>query len=289
MARSEWARTTEFIEAAVAILEEQQPMTIRQLFYALVSREVIENCDRDYKYTSRMMTKARDDGRVDYDWIVDRSRPTYEPNVWDDLQGYAESIQCGYRKDYWKLQPCYVELWCEKDSVIGSIEDVTDELGITVRVGRGFQSTTRVHEIAEHLGGISKPTHICFLGDHDPSGVDIERDIADRVNRQLWHNDSGYITLKRLAIFANDIKLFRLPPLRIKTTDTRAQGFRKTHGRNCVELDALPPDELRRRVREAVEGVMDLVAWQRAVQVEKAEIKSIVDTVSQWPGNLNVD
>lgn len=284
MARGEWQETTKLIQAAAGILEREHPMTIRQLFYRLVSVAAIRNTRADYQKVSKVMTKAREDGRVDYQWIVDRSRPEYAPNVFKDLAGYGRAIKQSYRKDYWELQPNYVELWCEKDSVTGSIQDVTDELGITLRVGRGFQSTTRVNEIAQHFARISKPIKVFFLGDHDPSGVEIERDVARRVNAHLWRLDCApSIMPRRLAIFAADITRFDLPPLRIKYSDSRAARFAEAHGHNCVELDALPPSELRQRIQLAVTAVMDLDKWKRAVEVEKVELASIAATISSWP------
>jgi hypothetical protein len=306
LARAEWSETTKFITAAVEILEAENPMTVRQLFYRLVSAGIIENTKRDYQYTSRMMTKAREDDRCPFEWIVDRSRPTYTPNVFTDAAAYAETVKVSYRKDYWTGQPNHVELWCEKDSITGSIQDVTDELGITLRVGRGFQSTTRVNEIAQHFARITKPIKVFFLGDHDPSGVDIERDVAARVNRRiprrvtpvtfLNHHHATMQDLlnatlrsladniipQRLAIFKEDIKLFNLPPLRIKASDTRSTRFAKTHGQDCVELDALPPSELRQRIRTAVESVMDKQAWLRAVAVEQVELANIAETAGRW-------
>lgn len=309
MARGEWQETTELIQAAAGILEREHPMTVRQLFYRLVSVAVIKNSRADYQKVSKVMTKAREDGRVDYQWIVDRSRPEYVPNVFKDLAGYGRAIHRSYRKDNWESQPNYVELWCEKDSVTGSIQDITDELGITLRVGRGFQSATRVYEIAPLFSKIKKPKIVFYLGDHDPSGQDIERDLRERVTTKLEaarrasfltelakasddHHQSLIdkfnfsevpFSLERLAIFAEDIKKFKLPPLRIKDSDSRARQFCKQHGRDCVELDALPPSELRRRIRSVVEAEMDMEAWKRAVEVEKVELASIAATIGSWP------
>jgi len=77
MAKGEWRSTTRLIETAINILAKEFPMTIRQLFYRLVSAVAIENCLRDYQRVSQVMTKAREDGRVPFEWIVDRSRATY--------------------------------------------------------------------------------------------------------------------------------------------------------------------------------------------------------------------
>jgi hypothetical protein len=278
MAKAELIRTRQLIESAVLILSSEWPMTIRQLFYRLVSARYIENSRADYQRVSRMMTTARDDGRCLFEWIVDRSRPEYSPRVFDDPVEYAEVIKRSYRKDYWTTQPNHCEIWVEKDAIIGSIQGVTDELGVTVRVGRGFLSTTKAHEIAERFNSISKPITVFYLGDHDPSGRTIEADLVTRIGMY-----GSYFTLRRLAIFAGDIRKFNLPPLRVKMTDSRAKGFLRKYSNTCVELDALPPIELRRRIRDAVEQLLDRNLWNRAIEVESVELASIRDTVARWP------
>jgi len=277
MARGQWIATTELVERAVQILSAEQPMTIRQLFYRLVSVQALENSVRDYKKLSRVMTDARESAQVPFEWIVDRSRPTYTPNVFNDLKDGLMALRNCYRKDYWQDQPAHVETWTEKDAIIGSIEPVTNELGVTVRVSRGFTSTTRVHEIALVFAGISKPIFVYYLGDHDPSGRAIELDLYDRI--------SSYgpdFQMARLAIREEDIDDFNLPPLRIKNSDTRAAAFRRAFGNRCVELDALPPEELRRRVRRAIDRHIEKQAWDRALAVEKAEQESIASIVTSW-------
>jgi hypothetical protein len=275
VAKSEWKRTTELINAASVILEIQQPMTIRQLFYRLVSQGLIPNDRKHYQLVSRIMTKARDDGRIPFEYITDRSRPEYKPNVFEDAAEYADVVRRSYRKDYWHNQPNHVELWVEKDAIIGSIEAVTNELGITVRVGRGFLSTTRAHEIAGFFSRINKPITVFYLGDHDPSGQMIEQDLYQRV-----HDYGCSFELERLAIFKSDISEFNLPPLRIKQTDSNAWKFQEKYGDDCVELDALPPDVLRERIKEAVELLIDFDLWNRAKATETAELNSIAGFVA---------
>src|SRR5690242_15829915 len=101
MAKGEWDKTKNLIAAAVDILAEENPMTVRQLFYRLVSVGELTNSRADYQRLSVVMSKARQDGRCEYDWIVDRSRPEYRPSVWEDAAGYGLAIQRSYRKDYW--------------------------------------------------------------------------------------------------------------------------------------------------------------------------------------------
>jgi len=277
MAKAEWAKTTALINVAVSILERQYPMTIRQLFYQIVSRGVILNNLSCYKMVSRVMGKARKDGRCAWKYITDRSRPEYAPNVFKDAQGYAEVVRRSYRKDYWALQPNHVEVWTEKDAIIGSIEPLTNELGITVRVGRGFNSTTKRHEIEvlfRQIARNGKGIYVLYLGDHDPSGMAIEKNLREEIDADF--------SIERIAIHQTDIRKFNLPPLRVKESDSRSADFVIKHGPDCVELDALPPNELRSRISDAVHGLMDMAKWERAIAVEKVELASIISSVELW-------
>jgi hypothetical protein len=293
MAKGEWGFVTKLIDAALEILSEESPMTIRQLFYRMVSRELLVNSKLDYQRLSRFMTKAREDGRCDYDLIVDRSRPVYEKSVWKDPSGYARTVKHAYHKDYWAMQPRYCEIWAEKDAIVGSIEDLTRDLGVTLRVGRGFLSATRVNDIATHFANIEKPKTVFYLGDQDPSGQEIEATAFEKVWRRFqqlmpWpegtkeFDDSYDLSIERLAIHKSDIEIFDLPPLKIKDSDSRAAKFRKVHGKHCVELDALPPTELRRRIREAVEGQLDRQLWDRAIEIEEVELRSVTEFAEKW-------
>jgi hypothetical protein len=181
VAQGLWDATRTLIDRARVILENEFPMTIRQIYYRLVSSGFIKNAKSDYQRVIRLMTIARDDGRVPFEWVVDRSRPVYAPSVFDDPKSYAEVVKKSCRRDYWTLQPFYTEIWCEKDTISGSIAGVTEELGVTVRVGRGFNSTTRARETAVVLAGTRKPKVIFYCGDHDPSGRNAEEEGLSRV------------------------------------------------------------------------------------------------------------
>jgi hypothetical protein len=284
-------KTTALINAALNILAEQNPMTIRQLFYRLVSVNAIPNDLASYQRVSEAMTKSRDDGRCPFAWIADRSRPIYKAGVFIDAVEYADTVRGGYRKNYWATQPEHVELWVEKDAIIGSIEDVCRDLGVTIRVGRGYWSTTAAHNIAEYFATIEKPITAFYLGDHDPSGRDIPRDLEERVNNY----NSGDFVFERLAIHKSDIATFNLPPLPLKKksdgsdSDLRAAKFRREHGGEAVELDALPPVELRRRIEEAVKKHTDVAAWDAAAEIETAEKGRIADAVNQWSSMTDDD
>jgi hypothetical protein len=279
----------------IEVLTKEWPATVRQTFYALIAIAAIQNSDPDYKRLSRLLTEARKDGRISYEWIVDRSRPTYSPNVFKDPEAYAQVVAVAYHRDYWTMQPNHVEIWSEKDAIIGSIEPATDKFGVIVRVARGFNSTTRVREVAQGLLAVRKPKHIFYIGDHDPSGCMAEAEVLQRV---MWHYcdlqglrafapptyaetleiaKDSHIHMRRLAIHKQDITKFNLPPQVVKDTDSRAAWFEKKYGPDTVELNALPPTELRTRISRAIRSLLDKEAWDRAMRVEKVEQASIAD------------
>jgi hypothetical protein len=365
MAKARWESTLVLLRASFEVLRREHPMTIRQLFYRLVSAGVIENCMADYRRVSAVMTDARERAEISWGWIVDRSRPTYSSSTWSSLEDYGEVVASSYRRDYWQNQSRHVVIVVEKDAIVGSIQPIADRYGVTIRTLRGFSSATVAHEIAaefRELEGAGKQIHALFLGDHDPSGQAIERDVAQRIEgfmagdmisrccghgkgidgdtartvatemrrrrilarvppdllkelrqrqeklaeqaaadlggegddflssiftwagaqvaeftiacRHLGLNPDTALkpfVLRRLAIHAEDIRKFGLPPLRVKVQDPRASGFVRQHGDECVELDALPPSELRQRLSRAIRALIDKRAWRQAMTVERAE------------------
>jgi len=156
---------------------------------------------------------------------------------------------------------------------------ITQEFGVMLRACCGFGSTGMESQIGDLFEGIDRPITVFYLGDHDPSGHDIQRDIHERA--QVASGKS--FRLVRLAIHPEDIETFTLPPQRIKITDSRAGSFQKQFGKKAptVELDALPVEELRVRVRSAIEGLIDFEWWNRQVAVQEVELQCIADFVER--------
>lgn len=298
--------TIELIAFARRLLEASHPMTLRQLHYAIFSAAEIEyeNTPRDYKKLGRATTKARRKYRtyelagysrqfltgtdiIPPDWIVDETRLATTPNMWADVQSFMDTVRSAYRRDYWLTQPNYVEIWSEKGTVLGSLRPLATELGVTLRVCKGYASTGMESQIGEDFEQIDKPIFVYYVGDHDPSGRDIPRDIHRRAQQASGKN----FHIERLAIHPEDIQLFHLPPQTIKEKDSRAAGFKRQFGTKAptVELDALPVDELRRRVRESVEALIEADSWNRQLVVEQAEfscISEFADKVKNLPQTL---
>ena len=290
--RGQSESTKTLIRHARQILQADHPMTLRQLHYAIFSRKQIDydNTPADYKRLSRVTTFARrlhrdwelhqshHEDSPEYgfssDWIVDETRRAETVNVFRNADDYISAVRWSYRRDNWQDQPRHVEVWAEKATVLGSIRPTADEWGITLRVCRGFGSTGMESVVGREFAEIHpKKVTVFFLGDHDPSGVVIERDIHERAQHAAGVNFEMIL----LAIHPEDIGKFNLPPQKIKGSDSRAEAFRKQYGANAatVELDALPAAELRERIKTAVSGLIDRERWQRQVQVQEIEFRCI--------------
>jgi hypothetical protein len=284
------------------LLAELHPMTLRQLHYAIFSaaKIVYENTKADYRRLSRVTSMARRDyraielaGRTDAldsevlipgAWIVDELRESEIASMWDNIDRYLDAVRKSYRRNSWQDQPQHVEVFSEKAAVLGSLRPVTEAYGVRLRPCRGFGSCGMETEIGDLFEEIAKPITILYVGDHDASGDDIPRDIRRRVEAA----SGKAVRMVRLAIHAEDIVKFHLPPQRIKDSDPRAAAFKRKYGDDAptIELDALPVEELRRRVREAIEDLIDWESWKRQVAVERVELECIArfaDTVKNLP------
>ena len=297
------SRTKELIKFCWELLKDLYPMTLRQLHYAIFSRDEIDytNTEKDYRRLSRVTTEARREYRAwelsglteecdppelsfPGSWIVDETREAESVNVWEDASAYIDTVKRAYRRDNWQEQKNYCEIWSEKATVLSSIRPIANKWGVTLRVCHGFSSTGMETDTGYLFGGIDKDITVFYLGDHDPSGHCIEHDIHERVQRASGRT----FRMVRLAIHPEDIEKFDLPPQLIKNTDTRAQSFRAKYGNDAatVELDALPVDELRDRIEDAVKGLLDIEAWNHQVQIQKVEFESIAriaDTIKNLP------
>jgi hypothetical protein len=261
------------------VIEEiEPPLTCRQVFYQAVVREYLPNAPAAYRQVTRLLLELRRGGELDYRAIVDHTRRRQRPSAWADLSSFAATIRGAYRKDLWTGQKEHVEVWVEKDAMAAFVSDVTDEYGIEHCVIRGYCSESMLWAAAEDIIRIGKPTTIFYCGDHDPSGRDIER----AAHEWLWkyiearHPKLGVaFDWERIAILPEDIERYDLPPQVAKTSDTRRAGFVKAHGDRTVELDALAPDVLRQRIRDAIVQHVDVDEWDRLLRVDELEQESV--------------
>lgn len=294
----------DLVEAAVKILEAQKPMTLRQLFYRVVSTGQLKNSHREYKRLGRLMTRLREAREIPLSWIVDHIRATLKPSSWSGLADFGDTVCRAYRKDFWANLPSHVEVFVEKDAIAGTIQPLTREYDVALNVCRGYTSLSFVGEIAEQWSRIRKRIFAYYIGDFDPSGFDLERDLVKNLQhysgKEIWQpndcDDGDELSLPemrnmisdseicwvRLAVLQSDFQAHQLIPLPVKMKDTRAKGFLTKHGQQCAEVDALPPTEIRRRIEEAILSHIPSERWERLQEIEAQEKQSLETYLSAW-------
>lgn len=259
-------KTIALIVAAYSVLQEHNPMTLRQVYYQLVARQIINNKRSEYQRLSVALVKARQEGHIPWEWIEDRSRQPRSVSMWHDLPDFLETVKAAYRKDVWKTQSCYVEVWLEKDALSGIFSYITEEYGVTLAVGRGYNSWSAYKDAAQRFYQREEEgmkTVILYFGDFDPSGEDIVRALGESLR---FFGTSPEIV--KVALTMQEIRDYNLPPDFTKQTDSRARSFIEKHGDIAVELDALPLPVLQQKIRTSLESRLDLAAMG-AVKAEE--------------------
>ena len=240
-------KTSNLIEQAYNILSQYNPMTLRQVYYQLVSHHVIDNKQSEYKRLSGALVRARQDGTIPWAWVEDRVRSPRVVRMWHDLPDFIHTVKNAYRRDIWNEQPRYIEVWLEKDALSGIFAGITRSYGVTLVVGRGYNSWSAYREAAERLEGYGEATNILYFGDFDPSGEDIVRALKESLN---FFGISPEI--EKIALTSQDVKDYDLPPDFTKKTDSRSAKFVERFGDIAVELDALPLPILQKKIRDSI-------------------------------------
>lgn len=256
-------------------------LTLRQLYYQFVSRDILPNNQKSYKRLGSIINDARLAGLVDWDQITDRTRHLRVTAHWDSPHSIVRACSYQFRYDKWAKQTYRPEVWIEKDALAGVFAGVCSKLDIPYFSCRGYCSQSEMwaagQRLAQYRGSGQKPI-IFHFGDHDPSGLDMTRDIKDRLKMFM-----GGVKLERLALNMDQIEEFQPPPNPAKTTDARAEAYIAEHGNESWELDALEPAYLAQLVRTAVLAIRDDYEWSRAVDRETEARRLLTAVSEQWP------
>ncbi|MDQ3692009.1 MAG: hypothetical protein M3464_00050, partial [Chloroflexota bacterium] len=231
---------------------------------------------------SRALTLARERGWIAWEWIVDETRHVEQRPSWNDPTAFMEVVKRSYRKDWWEDQPARLLVVSEKATIGGVLRPVLHAYGVGFLVLHGFGSATALNNLADFSLEDDRPLSLLYVGDHDPSGRYMsDVDIPERLDRY-----GGAAALTRLAVTPVQIAAFALPTFAAatKSKDARYRWFLDEHGATCCELDALNPNVLRRTVEVAIGDVIDWPRWRRAETVEQAELRSLADFLTGWPG-----
>lgn len=259
-------RSTKFRADSLARIQQMQQiigeyarqglrLTARQLYYQFVARDLIPNKVQSYKNLTSLLTDARYAGLIDWSAIEDRGRQPDIPSQWDSIQDLVDAAVSSYRLPRWETQPTYSELWVEKQALAGVLEPMASEFHVVLSVNKGYSSASAMFEAAQRFRrrGGDKPKILFYLGDHDPSGEDMVRDIEDRLLEFGVRN----LSVRKLALTMDQIEEFQPPPNPAKSTDSRYAKYAEQHGDESWEVDALPPNELQTIIRSAFEEVVD--------------------------------
>lgn len=239
--------------------EQGFTLTLRQLYYQLVSRDIIANKQTEYKRLGSIVNDARLAGLIDWLAIEDRTRDLRSLAHWSTASEIVESCASQYRVDLWEGQPYRPEVWIEKDALVGVIEGVCNELDVPHFSCRGYTSQSEMWVAAQRLRGYAKKKQkpvIFHFGDHDPSGKDMTRDITDRLALFM-----GGVPVKRLALNMDQVEEYEPPPNPAKTTDSRYAAYIAEFGEESWELDALEPTVIAALIRAAITGLIDQRKW----------------------------
>jgi hypothetical protein len=217
-----------------------------------------------------VINDARLAGLIDWEAIVDRTRNLQKNSHWTSPKEIVEGAASQYQIDKWATQEYRVEVWVEKDALIGILENICRRLDVSFFSCRGYTSQSEMHEAAQRLlrwknVHDQKPV-IIHLGDHDPSGKDMTRDIQERMD--LFAGESDVVTVERIALNMDQIKLYRPPPNPAKITDSRARNYIKEFGQKSWELDALDPKVIEKLIRSTVNQYLDQEKYDEQVEIE---------------------
>lgn len=258
--------------ALIEVVAQFSPATVRQIFYQAVNHSLVPKSEaKGYRVVQRRLVVLRESGEIPYGDIVDGTRYVHGHRRYYDLGEFTTYAAGLYRKDYWATSDVNVEVWLEKDALKGVlVPTVVNECGLGLHVTRGFASITYLQEAAEDIEIDGRPTYVYVLTDFDPSGVSIAEKVEEELVGRAPFTD---ITVERLAVDREQIERWNLPTRPTKSSDTRASKFRRIHGTDSVELDAIPPNKLRQLVRNAIDSHMD--PWRleqfRMVELEERE------------------
>jgi hypothetical protein len=258
-------------------------LTLRQVYYQLVARAIIENNERSYKNIGNLISDARLAGLIDWNAIEDRTRNMRGNSHWVTPGQIIDSAAYSYHLDHWKGQENCVEVWVEKDALIGIVGQICGQLDVNFFSCRGYVSQSEMWGAAQRLKRMQEQGQnvvLLHLGDHDPSGKDMSRDIQDR----LRIFEAYGVEFHRLALNMSQIEKYNPPPNPAKLTDSRANQYINEFGYDSWELDALEPRVISDLIERNVKNYRNEKLYNEIVKQEKMEKSLLSDISSNWNG-----
>lgn len=285
-------------------------VTLRQLYYQFVARDLIQNKQSEYKRLGDIINNGRLAGLIDWNHLQDRTRNLARLSHWSEPGGIIESAARSYHRNLWEGQAAYVEVWIEKDALVGVIEDVCERWDVPFFSCRGYTSQSEMWSAGQRLLSHvrdGRRVHIIHLGDHDPSGRDMSRDIEDRLHLFVsthlvreWIETHGTPSTKaareryarstaerlpnihRIALNIDQVRQYNPPPNPAKLTDTRSTAYIDEFGPESWELDALDPDVLVNLIERSILDHLDRDQWQEQQDQQETEREILTLASQRW-------
>lgn len=286
-------RTVQTIEQANEIIAEYAAagydLTLRQLYYQFVSRDLIKNNQKEYNRLGGIINDGRIAGMIDWNSIVDRTRNLQALSHWTNPGDIINSAAESYQIDRWKDQDKRIEVWIEKEALAGVFERACNEYDVAFFSCRGYTSQSEMWRAAMRLRQYERKgqdTLILHFGDHDPSGIDMTRDIQDRL--ALF---GARTEVRRIALNYDQVEEYNPPPNPTKLSDSRAQGYIDRFGHESWELDALPPTTLGQLVQDQLHAEIDIDKYNAQLdrlKNEKYMLRQVADRWDEVPDALDI-
>ena len=276
----------ELLENANRVIDDYTTMgyslTLRQLYYQMVVENLIPNQVKEYRRLARVLNDGRWAGLVDWEAIEDRVRETVTVATWTSPKAIVKSALYSYKEDYWENQNYYVEVFCEKDAVSNIIEPVCRKYRVRFTANRGYPSLSLMRDISTRLeekANDGKEISLIYFGDFDPSGLDMDRDIEERL--KTFSEGEYYFDFERVALIRDQIDDWNIPPNPAKQTDSRFAEFNKAHGNKSWELDAIRAEQMASLVEECIMQRIDDDRWAEAKEKEEQNKATLSRMLSQ--------
>ena len=279
--RRRYAKTQTLADALVEIIDSfDQTMSTRQVYYQAVSRGFVENCETSYTKVQRLVVELRRDGLIGYDRIVDRRRMKHQRSGWRGAEEVIRASADQFRRDLWDAQDTVVMIGLEKVALEGVFATVVDEYGASLWTLQGYGSESFLFEWATEIKGLcadGKSVEIFYFGDHDPAGLDIERDAIAKLR-----GHGALFSWGRSGLNFDDLARYSLINIPVKRGDTKAKKYLARFGDHAAEIDALPPDVLESRLLACITQSIDHDKYARVLRDEKLQRETLQMVSRNW-------
>lgn len=276
--RDKLALITQADARATDMARQGYDMTVRQLYYFFVKQNLIPNKEESYKMVINLVRDARRAGLLDWNHIVDRTRGARGPQHWSTVGSFMMSAAGSYDVDWWKNQKNHVEVWVEKDALVGIFTKACQPWHCPILSCRGYVSDSEIWKSSQRLMRVAetkKRVVVLQLTDHDPSGMDMHRDITERI--QMFTDGCSKIDVRRIALTMAQIEEVQAPPNPAKTTDSRYKKYMEQYGTESWELDALEPSYIAGLIAEHMKKLIDKKEWAKSEEARDAGRKRVYD------------